>query len=105
MEARDAEAEDPFTLPWEKGLKSYWAKINTWSVDGMPGLKQSAVRVTTTDIQKSMEEVGIKVRPPLRVTRSKLQEMFTLVVGLLLGMFIMQVRQRQIHTILADIHV
>ena len=72
---------------------SYWVKINTWSIDGLPGLKQSMPRITAEGIQQSMAEAGIKVRKQLKP--GKLQELSMLLVGLLLGILFMNMIQRR----------
>ena len=92
MEARDAAVEDPWTLPWEKGLMSYWVRINTWSIDGLPGLKQSMPRITASDIRESMAEHGIK--DTNGKTSGKLRELSNMLIGLLLGILLMSVLQR-----------
>ena len=91
MEARDSATEDPWTLPWEKGLMSYWVKINTWSIDGLPGLKQSMPRITASGIKEAMAEHGIKNTDR---TGGKLRELSTMLIGLLLGILLMSVLQR-----------
>ena len=98
MAARDAASDDPFLLPWERGLMSYWVRNNSWSIDGLPGLKQSVSRISAEDIQTAMKEVGIRLRGPLKMrkaTASRSHELSLLVVGLLLGMLFMAVLQRR----------
>lgn len=87
------EVEDPYTLHWEKGIKSYWVKLNTWSIDGLPGLKLVMPRVTPQAIKQSMEEHGIK-RPAQVSGRAKAREVTRLLVGLMLGMLLIFVVQR-----------
>lgn len=91
MEARDAETEDPWTLPWQKGLMSYWVQINTWSVDGLPGLKQCMNRITPEGIRESAAEHGIKFEKPK--AGGKLQDVSMVLLGLVLGMLLMSVLQ------------
>lgn len=92
MEARDSATEDPWTLPWQKGLMSYWVRINTWSIDGLPGLKQSMPRITAEAIRESMAEHGIKHATV--TTSGKLHEFCMMLIGLLLGIVLTSVVQR-----------
>ncbi|GJE92270.1 hypothetical protein PsYK624_084240 [Phanerochaete sordida] len=97
MEDKDAATEDPYTLHWEKGLLAYWVKINTWSIDGLPGLKQVLPRVTGDDVKQAMTEVGIK--PPAQVLNmkgGKANELTVLLIGLMLGALLMSVIQRRL---------
>lgn len=38
-EEGDAATDDPHSLHFRKGLQSYWAAKNSWSLDGLPGVK------------------------------------------------------------------
>lgn len=88
LEKQDMEVEDPYTLHWEKGIKSYWVKLNTWSIDGLPGLKHVMSRVTPQAIKQSMEEHGIK-QPAQLSRRVKGREATVLLIGVALGLLLM----------------
>jgi len=98
---RDSTVDDPFKLHWQKGLMSYWVKINSWSIDGLPGLKQCMPRVTPKDVVKAMEEYGIvnKESLPVQVSKAgKANETTLLLIGLMLGALFMSVIQRRVQS-------
>lgn len=97
LERRDTEVEDPFTLHWETGLMSYWVKLNTWSIDGLPGLKQVMPRVTPADVKQAMAEFGLKPSAPASKGRLA-HELTIMLFGLILGMLLMSVVQRRSQT-------
>lgn len=92
MEARDSSAEDPYALHWEKGLLSYWVKINSWSIDGLPGMKQVMPRISREGIIEAMEEHGVRL--PKGLSHGKLHELSTILIGVLIGVLLMSVLQR-----------
>lgn len=98
MEVRDAALEDPYELPWNRGLKKYWVTINTWSIDGLPGLKRNLDKITPQGMRDAMHHAGLKnLEPPTGVFEkatakgTKVQEIYMLVVGLVLGALFMNV--------------
>ncbi|PSS38039.1 hypothetical protein PHLCEN_2v124 [Hermanssonia centrifuga] len=54
LEERDSATDDPFSLPPDKGMMSYMVAMNTWSIDGLPGMMQNAERATKENIRKTM---------------------------------------------------
>ncbi|EKM54225.1 uncharacterized protein PHACADRAFT_257924 [Phanerochaete carnosa HHB-10118-sp] len=107
MEERDASVDDPYQLHHDKGLKSYWVRINSWSVDGLPGMKQCFSRMTPESIRQAMEQVGIKnptlsplaLPPPSQDSKGgKAHELTLLSIGLLLGALLMSAIQRRLQS-------
>lgn len=92
MEARDNSTEDPYALHWEKGLLSYWVKINSWSIDGLPGMKQVMPRISKEGIIEAMEEHGVHL--PKGLSPGKLHELSTMLIGVFIGILLMSVLQR-----------
>jgi hypothetical protein len=86
LEKNDRKADDPFSLPMHKGLKSYWVHFNTWSMDGLPGFKQVSGRTNKGAIHSVMRDVGLN---PKTATRKVFSEWFVvLFVGVVIGFFL-----------------
>jgi hypothetical protein len=86
LEKNDKEADDPFSLPMKKGLKSYWVHFNTWSIDGLPGFKQVSSRANKGVIHGVMRDLGLD---PKVATRKVFSEWFVvLFVGMIIGFFL-----------------
>lgn len=84
-ESRDDSAEDPYSLPITKpGMTMFQLLLNTWSVDGLPGLKHHHDKVTPEIVQKGMTVVGLKPPRAAHVTAGA-KELQMILVGLLLG--------------------
>ena len=59
---------------------------NTWSVDGLPGLKREQQRTTPKNIRGAMESSGLQLQDPhIRTTIVRMREASILVLGLFLG--------------------
>ncbi|KAI0087798.1 hypothetical protein BDY19DRAFT_1049115 [Irpex rosettiformis] len=62
LEDKDASVDDPFSLPYESGFRNYMVTMNSWSVDGLPGLKFSNNRASHELVRSTMVEAGLE--PP-----------------------------------------
>ena len=60
FETADAGAEDPFSLGPDRGLSAYKVAWNTWSIDGLPGMKAFESRATKDGVVKMMNEHGLR---------------------------------------------
>ena len=91
LEGVDSMAEDPCAV---KGLMSYFLEWNTWSIDGLPGIKVNAEKVSREQIDSIMVRQGLgsslKIRSDwLRRARQtspmNRPTLMTLLLGMLLG--------------------
>ena len=89
LEKNDKEAEDPFSLPMKKGLKSYWVHFNTWSIDGLSGFKQVSHKADKDIVQKVMTDVGLSPANPS--IKGGTERWSILVVGTVLGFLLSSV--------------
>ena len=58
-EKNDEITEDPFSLPPAKGLHSYWAATNSWSLDGLPGVRSIAQMVRNDRVDETLSKSGL----------------------------------------------
>ena len=103
-EEDEAAPEDPEkqALPVAKGLKYYWLSTNTWSVDGLPGMK-SVEPLASAEIKKTtMEKSGLQAAV---ATQSSLTPGWVLgyILGLLMGMLLPMVLRRGMLPSLRDL--
>lgn len=86
-EENDEAAEDPYALHPLRGMKSWWVALNTWSMDGLPGMMTYKDRATPEIVQKILDLCGLKIKPiQSPATRhSTVRELCILIVGLLIG--------------------
>ena len=101
LEAGDAKAEDPYSLPTERGLKSYTVAWNTWSIDGLPGVRQVAERMPTKEtIRKKMIEEGIPAEElAIRLSNDRQQWVLLVLFGLILGVVLTVCVQNGVHVL------
>lgn len=86
LEARDTTVEDPYALHRHKGLRSWWVYYNTWSVDGLPGMKREREHATLDSIHGAMIESGLKLTKSSTTSPAlSSRELVILLLGLLLG--------------------
>lgn len=90
-------AEDPYTV---KGLRSYTMEWNTWSVDGLPGVKVGAEKVSQERVKAVMASHGLgpsaspAVSTPRRSANTSIlrfmqvSPLVMLLLGILLGVLL-----------------
>ncbi len=90
LEERDSATDDPFSLPPDKGMMSYMVAMNTWSIDGLPGMMQNAERATKENIRKTMVKYGLT--PPgsrnLQFKWLQGERIGLVLVGIVLGIIV-----------------
>ncbi|PSS38040.1 hypothetical protein PHLCEN_2v125 [Hermanssonia centrifuga] len=91
-EVNDEHNDNPFALHHKKGLQSYWVFKNSWSIDGLPGLRRPHIadRVTPDVIKSAMAECGLK----FDAMKSGRGRAFGSYGGVLLGIFLTLLAQR-----------
>jgi len=82
LEAGDAHTDDPYSLPFDRGFKQWLRTMNSWSIDGLPGMKLSN-DATSELIRQTMLRWGLD--PPTSSPRSTSSSAWMLLFGLLLG--------------------
>ena len=91
LEGVDNMAEDPCSV---KGLMSYFLEWNTWSIDGLPGVKVNAEKVSKEQISSVMVRQGLgpnlRARPNWLWRARKIapvdqSTLMTLLLGIFLG--------------------
>ena len=107
LEKADADADDPFALGPTRSLKAYTVAWNTWSIDGLPGVKTDAERASREDIKKMMIKYGLPPPPEAgnisaAATRyglghGRLRAFLALLLGLLLGSVLTVAVQNGLH--------
>lgn len=97
LEGVDAMAEDPSTV---KGLRAYTLEWNTWSVDGLPGVKLGAEKVSKERVKAVMASHGLGPSASPGVSASRrwksarmmrcvnLLPLVSLLLGMLLGVLL-----------------
>ncbi|KAI0339774.1 hypothetical protein BDW22DRAFT_1335620 [Trametopsis cervina] len=87
LEAGDAAAEDPHALHFERGFTSWLRTVNTWSIDGLPGMRHAAAKPEPEKIREVMVQWGLD--PPKERERGGrgggMHGVAMLAVGLVLG--------------------
>ena len=84
LEARDSTVDDPYALHYEKGMKSWRVALNSWSLDGLPGLLRDRERATPDIMKGARDDSNLRI--PLKPDqRRPTREVTCLVVGLALG--------------------
>lgn len=58
-ERNEEKTEDPFSLPYGKGIHSYWAAKNSWSLDGLPGVQSVAHMVKDGPVDEVLHSSGL----------------------------------------------
>lgn len=102
LEKSDASVEDPYSLPPERGLKSYFLAWNTWSIDGLPGIKMGAERTTKEGIKKMMLEQGLTDKAQALAAsgaNKSLDVYVAIILGILLGVAFTLASQRLNHSL------
>ncbi|KAI0802057.1 hypothetical protein BC629DRAFT_162982 [Irpex lacteus] len=61
LEDKDASVDDPYSLHYENSFKNYMVTMNSWSIDGLPGLKFSNSRASDKLIRDTMIETGLEL--------------------------------------------
>lgn len=61
LEDKDASVDDPYSLHYESSFKNYMVTMNSWSIDGLPGLKFSNSRASDKLIRDTMVETGLEL--------------------------------------------
>ena len=86
-ERNDVGTPDPFSLPDTKGLHSYWVAKNTWSLDGLPGVRHIAHKATKKIVGESLKECGLSFEAINR-RGSTTDWPVVLVIGIALGLLL-----------------
>jgi hypothetical protein len=84
-EAKDKSVEDPYAIDYNRGMKSWWVTLNSWSLDGLPGLMRDRERATAEIIKGARDDCGLKVKPIKPHGRSAARDAAILVLGAILG--------------------
>ncbi|KAJ3528810.1 hypothetical protein NM688_g7943 [Phlebia brevispora] len=106
LEKVDATAEDPYAA---KGLKSYILDWNTWSIDGLPGVRTNASRVSRKQTRQFMAQHGLnpaKEGAGRGMRYARVVAFLALLLGVVLGMLLtvlVQENSVRMHRILRDI--
>ncbi|KAI0812687.1 hypothetical protein BC629DRAFT_1589413 [Irpex lacteus] len=58
-EKNDENTADPFELPPGRGLHSYWAAKNSWSLDGLPGVQSVAQMIRDDRVDEVLKDAGL----------------------------------------------
>ena len=69
LEDKDASVDDPYTLHYESSFRNYMVTMNSWSIDGLPGLKFSNNRASDELVRNTMVEAGLG--PPVRLRQDQ----------------------------------
>lgn len=105
LEEKDAETEDPWELHFEQSMKKWWSTFNTWSIDGLPGMKRDAERYDPEGVREVMKNAGLKtLEPPsTKTTASRTKrgvgELNLVLFGVVLGVTFMSVAQSRLRAI------
>lgn len=86
-------------------MKKWWSTFNTWSIDGLPGLKRDAERYDPEGVREVMKGAGLKTLEPPGTktissrTKRKVGEFNLVLFGVVLGVTFMSVAQSRLPAI------
>lgn len=86
-------------------MKKWWSTFNTWSIDGLPGMKRDAERYDPKGVREVMKNAGLKtLKPPsTKTTASRTKrgvgELNLVLFGVVLGVTFMSVAQSRLRAI------
>lgn len=84
LEKADETYEDPYKVDYKKSMKNYHVTMNSWSIDGLPGLLASNARASAALVRDTMLHYNLE--PPSSPTfKPNYLAISTFVVGLSLG--------------------
>jgi hypothetical protein len=86
-ERNDEKTEDPFSLPYSRGLHSYWAAKNSWSLDGLPGVQAIADMVKDDQVDDVLGASGLTRDAIFQGNKRKGMTVFSsgMIVGVMIG--------------------
>ena len=79
-------------LPPQKGIKYYWVSTNSWSIDGLSGMKQVKPLASTDIIRTKMMECGLPTSS-LDTSRT-FNWILVWLLGVMMGMAFLTVTQK-----------
>lgn len=101
-EKNDEKNPDPFSLPDTKGLQSYWVAKNTWSIDGLPGVRHIAHKATKQIVGQALKECGLSFEA-INQRGSTTDWPVVLLIGVLLGFLFAIVLQNATGTLTSSV--
>lgn len=91
-------------LPPKKGLQYYWLSTNTWSIDGLPGMRRAASLATSDIIRTTMAEAGLPTTSSIKRAGAA-RWISVWLLGVIMGMLLLALMERGVGPLLKSLNL
>ncbi|KAI0339765.1 hypothetical protein BDW22DRAFT_1347272 [Trametopsis cervina] len=85
-EKNELRVDDPFSLHHTKGIHSYWAAKNSWSLDGLPGVQSVAHKAKEENVNEVLKDCGLTRESVFGGSTNKTERPSGIILGIVIGL-------------------